>query len=590
MAVSTPRKRLVIRSAVAAILTGLVWLGCSQDASEPMAPTGDQLEVLQQLLGPAMAVQDRHTPDLMAVPGVMGTAVGLAENGEPLIKVYAARRGIEGLPSRLEGIPVNVEVTGLIVARTDPTERQPRPVPTGVSVGHPAITAGTIAARVKDALGNLYILSNNHVLADANDANLGDPLIQPGAFDGGSAPTDQIGILDSFQPIDFQGGSNTIDAALGLTSASDLGTSTPSDDGYGTPSSDIFGDGDGDGYFDSRNALLNLDVKKYGRTTKLTQGVITEINATITVCYELLWGLFCTKQATFVDQIGISPGTFSGGGDSGSLIVESQSNQAVGLLFAGSETRTFANRIDLVLKEFGVFIDGDAPGPLTDIAVTGVSAPESATQGDPVTVDVSVRNSGNQDVGADIVVTLTDETDGTPVLSQTITGGLTAGASATLSYDWNTSGESFGDHTLTAVQGYGDDNPSNDSRSTVVTVNDPNGPPPGVHVGDLWKMATQEGRRWSAYVIVTIHNASHEPLEGATVYGAWTGGGLGSDECVTDWAGECLMLKTFIHRKNSSVTFTVTNVVFGSEPYEPGQNHDADGDSDGTSITVPRPF
>jgi predicted phage tail protein len=65
-----------------------------------------------------------------------------------------------------------------------------------------------------------------------------------------------------------------------------------------------------------------------------------------------------------VDQIGISPGTFSAGGDSGSLIVtDDENNNPVGLLFAGSSTLTIANKIDLVLDHFGVTIDGETPPP-----------------------------------------------------------------------------------------------------------------------------------------------------------------------------------------------------------------------------------
>ncbi|NIS37217.1 MAG: hypothetical protein GWN79_28595, partial [Actinobacteria bacterium] len=40
-------------------------------------------------------------------------------------------------------------------------------------------------------------------------------------------------------------------------------------------------------------------------------------------------------------------------------------------------------------------------GPaVTDIAVTSVSAPATATQGDAVSVDVTVENVGNHDAGA----------------------------------------------------------------------------------------------------------------------------------------------------------------------------------------------
>ena len=118
------------------------------------------------------------------------------------------------------------------------------------------------------------------------------------------------------------------------------------------------------------------------------------------------------------------------------------------------------------------------PAPVTDIAITAVSAPNSVTQGDVVDVSVTVDNVGNQDVGADITVTLTDTpptggTVGTVSAAQTIVGGLTAGTSTTLTFTWNTDVASLGDHTLTASHDLADDDETNDSKSTTVTVNEP---------------------------------------------------------------------------------------------------------------------
>jgi hypothetical protein len=131
----------------------------------------------------------------------------------------------------------------------------------------------------------VYILSNNHVLANSNGASIGDPEYQPGPFDGGTS-ADQIATLSDFQIISFAAnGSNTIDAAIALATTAVLDNATPSDVGYGMPSSQIYGDADGDGFFDDRNALLGLNVQKFGRTTRLLHGPITGVNATVTICY-----------------------------------------------------------------------------------------------------------------------------------------------------------------------------------------------------------------------------------------------------------------------------------------------------------------
>jgi subtilisin len=117
--------------------------------------------------------------------------------------------------------------------------------------------------------------------------------------------------------------------------------------------------------------------------------------------------------------------------------------------------------------------------PLTDIAVTAVSAPTSVVQGDVVDVSVTVENVGNQDVTSDVTVTLSDNTDSVTIGTKTI-AGLTAGASATVTYSWDTSGASLGDHTLIASHDFADEDASNDSSSTVVTVGQDEGNGGGV--------------------------------------------------------------------------------------------------------------
>ena len=313
----------------------------------------------------AKEVQERHTPDLLGVSGVVGTAIGSGQGAQPVVLVLLEYGGIKGLPGSLEGIPVRPMVTGRIYAlgkptgtpggghgggdsgpSLDPTSLWPRPVPIGVSTGHPAITAGTISCRITDG-HNTFVLSNNHVYAHENLASLGDAVIQPGTYDGGISPDDNIGTLYDFEPIDFSASANNeIDAAIALTSTDDVGNATPSD-GYGMPKSQV------------AVPVLNMPVKKYGRTTGLTKGKIYALNATVDIGYS-------TGTAHFVHQIIITPGSFSAGGDSGSLVVgdskgknKTDDRKPVGLLFAGSSVVTIANPIDAVMNRFGVVIDGE---------------------------------------------------------------------------------------------------------------------------------------------------------------------------------------------------------------------------------------
>ena len=187
--------RTLTRAAIVVLMAAApaVWYACSDGA--PDSPAGPSTappvsaRPIADLRG-AIAAQRRHTDALLEIPGVVGTAVTGLPDGRAGMVLLLERPGIAGLPQALDGVPVTLRVTGRIMAFSDPTQRQ-RPAPAGFSVGHPAITAGTIGARVRDALGRVYILSNNHVLANSNGASLGDAEYQPGPFDGGTA-ADQI--------------------------------------------------------------------------------------------------------------------------------------------------------------------------------------------------------------------------------------------------------------------------------------------------------------------------------------------------------------------------------------------------------------
>ena len=312
--------------------------------------------------------------------------------------VYADATAASSLPSVLDGVDVQAVETDMLVARTDPKARQPRPVRVGVSTGHPDITAGTIGARVTDGI-NVYALSNNHVYADGNAASIGDGAIQPGTVDGGTDPADRIGTLHDFEPIDFTGGDNLMDAAIVISSIDLLGNSTPADDGYGTPSSTL------------TSASVGMSVQKYGRTTGLTVGEIEAVNVTVNICYERQGPRRCKKLARFVDQITITPGVFSDGGDSGSLIVTTASNSPVGLLFAGSSSRTIANKIDLVVSRFNVTIDDSEPIPVVTESISGTVTDDS--DGTPV---------GGANVSADTGQAATTAGDGTYTIADVPAG------------------------------------------------------------------------------------------------------------------------------------------------------------------------
>ncbi len=228
--------------------------------------------------------------------------------------------------------------------------RRQRPLEAGLSVGVviPGIRhAGTLGFIVEDK-DAYYVLSNNHVLADVNQSQPGDPVTQPGTLDRAASQQTLIGVLDRYVPISFQR-SNLVDCAV----------------------AEIFPDlefwlgwtealpGVVKGVREITVDDLDRTVKKAGRTTGVTEGTITSVDV------DRLRVNMGTdddpKIASFSDQIeviGTNGSLFSTNGDSGSLIVDT-TGRAVALLFAGGADEngvdiTFANRIETVLSKLGV--------------------------------------------------------------------------------------------------------------------------------------------------------------------------------------------------------------------------------------------
>ena len=96
---------------------------------------------------------------------------------------------------------------------------------------------------------------------------------------------------------------------------------------------------------------LGLLVRKSGRTTGITEGVVREMNFDVfNISYE--------RGMVRVDDIIVIRGTsgsFSKPGDSGSAIVDPQ-GRVVALLFAGSEIVTFAIPIHRILRRLNLRI------------------------------------------------------------------------------------------------------------------------------------------------------------------------------------------------------------------------------------------
>ncbi len=326
---------------------------------------------MNETINSARSILQQQAEELLKRANVVATGVGYKyANGRftdaPSIicsvekKLAGSALSVSDLvPREFDGVPTDVIETGPIRAFQAPTERF-RPAPGGVSVGHRDITAGTLGCWVRRN-GQWMMLSNNHVLANSNAGQAGDTILQPGPNDGGRSPDDQIAVLEDFVPIQFAetpsdcniAGSivellNGMAGAMGsktrLQAIRRQATDNLVDAAIARPLNDedikaeilnigaIQGLGSGD---------LGMAIKKSGRTTGFTQGVIQQIDVTVNVQYG------AGRTATFQDQL--MAGAMSQGGDSGSAVLDDQ-NRLVGLLFAGSDQSTIMNRIENVFS------------------------------------------------------------------------------------------------------------------------------------------------------------------------------------------------------------------------------------------------
>ncbi len=245
----------------------------------------------------------------------------------------------------------DVRFIGRLIKRTAAAPAVPwnrknaRPLRIGVSIGHFRITAGTLGCFVtRRSDGMLLILSNNHVLANENDAKIGDVILQRGAFDGGVRPKDVVGKLQKFVKLKTTG-ANFVDCAVASIKTG-INSNLSSIKGVGT----LVGQG---------AAFLEegTEVFKLGRTTGVTRGRVTAFELDdVVVGYDI-------GDVSFDNQIeieGTGNKAFSAGGDSGSLIVDADGN-GVALLFAGGDQGgsngkglTYANPIQAVLDALKV--------------------------------------------------------------------------------------------------------------------------------------------------------------------------------------------------------------------------------------------
>ncbi len=257
---------------------------------------------------------------------------------------------------------------------------------------------------------------------------------------------------------------------------------------------------------------------------------------------------------------------------------------------------------------FDVYPANDAPGfngawsnyPFFDSGIVVVSGIEQGLFvlrpnlgiDNPPAVNLTDPADGSTVSGTSVLVAATASDDNGVTQVEFFVDGNSIGVDTTAPYSvsWDSTSVGDGSHTVSATATDTIGQTASDSHGvTVDNVADPT-----MHVGDLdngFGTATGPGGKWQAIVVVTIHDSSEGAVADATVTGSWSNGANGSSTCaaLTDGSGQCTIVKNNINKNSASATFTVTSVTHASLTYASGDNHDPEGDSDGTVIVIPKP-
>jgi hypothetical protein len=314
-------------------------------------------------------VKERIEDELLARPGVVGVDInektkGGKPTGELSIVVYVEQKRPRNavdkahlIPAEIEGIPTDVQEERIelfpafvavadVAPLVDATKyttihggismgpcRSVHLEPPDVPAAGDYIFVGTLGAIVKDRATQAVMgLTNFHVACVDNAWAAGNTMAQPGRVDGGSCPADVFATLTRATL------SEHVDGAVVSVNTSKTTDCVIEEIG---------------GVKGQAAAALNMAVRKRGRTTGLTYGKVTSIDASVSIPYGDGLGTHTLKNQVRIAADTAKSAMFSDHGDSGSVVV-TDDNKVVALLFGGSNVATYANPIQFVLDELSV--------------------------------------------------------------------------------------------------------------------------------------------------------------------------------------------------------------------------------------------
>ena len=210
---------------------------------------------------------------------------------------------------------------------------------------------------------------------------------------------------------------------------------------------------------------------------------------------------------------------------------------------------------------------------VTPPSVTGIGFVPPATAG-TVSGALTITATATDDTA---VVQVAFFIDGTSLsVDSNAADGWSAG--------WDTLAYGNGPHTVKAVATDGAGNTG--ELSVGVTVNNITGPTT-LHITDLDGAASNSKKNWLASVTAAVRDNDNQTVDGAQVFGAWSGDASGPADCTTDASGTCAVTSGNIPKKQTNnAVFTVTGITHASLTYDSTANEDSDGDSSGTVIQV----
>jgi hypothetical protein len=307
------------------------------------------------------------------VTGSTNTAVNWLVNGVAGGNATAGTINANGLFTAPATVPSPATVVVTAVAQADTTksalasvqiiqsnnnqQAQNLPIKLGTSGGNSLDSStqgsqifccsGTLGSLVSRN-GSLYILSNNHVLARSDQASVGETITQPGLIDANCSVAATSTVADLTQFVNLETSGKNVDAAIALivpgavdTTGSILSlgsTATGSTADAGPPHQ-------GNGIL----ASIGENVAKSGRSSGLTCSTVDAVAIATSVSYQKGCNTGTSFNVNYTNQISVSGGAFSTGGDSGSLIVDQNTADPVALLYGGSDTDTVGNPVADVL-------------------------------------------------------------------------------------------------------------------------------------------------------------------------------------------------------------------------------------------------